>query len=179
LPPPPRTAQNRSAFSSALAVTKLPSPHHISHPVIVITRPVLALGLAMAAAKSQPRLRPLSSTRSRTGTVNIKALRRRDTPPCRPQRATVLLDGSTRTRESADQSTTRRRACRSGAVVPPPRTATVSDCRAQKIDGRWITSAASVAARDERQDVLSIIALLDLCAPLVSGVTGLNQLAAQ
>ena len=33
LPPPPRTAQNRSAFSPALAVTKRPSASTMSTPI--------------------------------------------------------------------------------------------------------------------------------------------------
>ena len=160
LPPPPRTAQNRSALSSALAVTKLPSARTMSTSrKLSMVRPHLRVRWPTPPPSPSPP-RPVVEMMP-PGTARPNVCVAWSTSPSRlpPPATAVRFAGFTHTPRIPDRSITRPSSTLPSPppLWPPPRIAMSRFCSRPKFTAA-ITSAASVH-RAITAGRLSIIAL--------------------
>ncbi len=159
-PPPPRTAQKRSSFSSSLAVTKLPSARTTSTEMrLSMVKP----HLRVRWPRPPPRVRPPTPVVEMMplGVARPKAWVAWSTSPqvAPPSTRTVRYSGSTRMPFIRERSMTRpsSHTLRPAPLCPPPRMATSRSFSRPKLTAE-ITSATS-AQRAIRAGRLSIMAL--------------------
>ncbi len=150
LPPPPRSAQNRSGFSSALACTSVPSASTTSASSrLSIVRPYLRVRWPMPPPSVSPptpvvEMIPHGVARPARGSPRSTSpqVRRRRRARCARPASTSMPRSATRS-----MTTPSSQMPRPPPLCPPPRTASSRSCRRAKLDRRARRRPASRSGR--------------------------------